>query len=199
MKRFEFGSIYDFTQRVIEVFEDDLSEHYVSVYGKYDFIKQILEYLIGKGYPIANEINLQDYDVDEYGKEFVLYLIDDGINVEKVWHEKDEYHDAGYYYGESSVAFVHDECNAKLLKYIQSNIIFEVNIFDEEDVDITDSYYKADIVTGTLKDNDAATITVKCNLDTDEAMKKIRDMEIHMNHINDIFEKMDMFHKSCPW
>lgn len=199
MKRFEFGTVYDFTQRVIEVFEDELSEHYVSVYGKYDFIKQVLEYLIGEGYPIANEINLQDYDVDEYGKEFVLYLIEDGINVEKVWHKKDEYHDAGYYYGESSVAFVHDKCNSKLLKYIQSNIIFEVNIFDEEDADITDSYYKADIVTGTLKDNDISRITVKCNLDADEALNVIEDMEKRINRMNDTLDEMDRLHRLLRW
>lgn len=52
MKRLEFKSVLDFTKRVCEVYEDETANHYVSVYGKYDFIKQVLQNLIVNGYPI---------------------------------------------------------------------------------------------------------------------------------------------------
>lgn len=135
LKRLEFGSTYEFTQRVSDVFEDDISEHSVTVYGKYDFIKDVLENLIGDGYPIGDEIELENFEIEHYDKEFVLYLTEDGINVEKMWYEENEYHEARYYDSESNVAFIHGECNAKLLKYINSNIRFEVDIYDEYDVD----------------------------------------------------------------
>ncbi|MSA02165.1 hypothetical protein GKG47_08935 [Lactonifactor sp. BIOML-A3] len=134
MKRLEFKSVLDFTKRVCEVYEDETANHYVSVYGKYDFIKQVLQNLIVNGYPIGNEIELQDFEVDNYDKEFVLYLVEDGIIVEKVWHEKNEFHEAMYFYGYSNVAFVHDECNSALLKYVESKYVFEVAIA-EDDVD----------------------------------------------------------------
>lgn len=133
MKRLEFGSTYDFTQRVSDVFEDDLSEQRVTVYGTYDFIKAVLENLISDGYPIGAEIELENFEIANYDKEFVLYLTEDGINVEKMWHEENEYHEAKYYDSESNVAFIHGECDAQLLKYIDSNIRFEVDIYDEDD------------------------------------------------------------------
>ena len=98
------------------------SEYFVGVYGKYDFIKHVLENLIINGCSIANEIELCDYDVDHYNKEFVLYLSNDGINVEKIWRN------GRYLFSGSDVALIHDECNSKLLKYIDSNNVFEVAI-----------------------------------------------------------------------
>lgn len=144
MKRLEFGSTYDFTQRVSDVFEDDLSEHNVAVYGKYNFIKEVLENLIGDGYPIGAEIELENFEIANYDKEFVLYLTEDGINVEKMWHDENEYREARSYGSESNVAFIHGECNAKLLKYINSNIRFEVDIYDEDEED--DVYEDSNVV-----------------------------------------------------
>lgn len=140
LKRLEFGSTYDFTQRVSDVFEDDLSEHHVAVYGKYDFIKEVLENLIGDGYLIGMEIELENHEIDGYSQEFVLYLTEEGITVEKMWDEGDECYAGRYFGSESNVAFVHGECNSKLLKYIQSNIMFEINIFDKDEKDV--KYYK---------------------------------------------------------
>lgn len=148
MRRIEFESIREFVDKISDTFEDELSKQFVSVYGKYAFIKTVLENLISDGYTIANEIDLQDYDIGFYNKEFVLYLTINGINVEKAWYEKNGHIDGVYYIGGGNVSFVHDECNSKLLSKIDSNIILEVGIAknDKDEVFKTDSsiHYSTD-------------------------------------------------------
>lgn len=153
MKRIEFKSIREFVDNISDTFENPLSKHFVSVYGKYAFIKAVLENLISDGYTIANEIDLQDYDVDFYDKEFVLYLTKNGINVEKTWHEKDEYIDGVYYIGGGNISFVHDECNSKLLPEIDSSIILEVGIIKNN----KDEVYKSDSAVHYSTDEDGET------------------------------------------
>ena len=85
-----------------------------------------MEDLIASGVSIANDIELQDYDVAHYDKEFVLYLTVNGINVEKTWN------DGTYYYGSANISFIHEDCNSKLLSYVDSKTIYEFG-YDEDD------------------------------------------------------------------
>lgn len=48
-------------------------------------------------------------------------------------------------------------------------------------------------------DKNAYTITVKCNLDTDEAEKIIADMERRVMHMNDMFAEMNRFRELFGW
>lgn len=48
-------------------------------------------------------------------------------------------------------------------------------------------------------DKNAYTITVKCNLDTDEAEKIIADMESRVMHMNDMFAEMNRFREFFGW
>lgn len=48
-------------------------------------------------------------------------------------------------------------------------------------------------------DKNDYTITVKCNLDTDEAEKIIADMERRVMHMNDMFAKMNRFREFFGW
>lgn len=48
-------------------------------------------------------------------------------------------------------------------------------------------------------DKNAYTITVKCNLDTDEAEKIIADMERRVMHMNDMFAEMNRFREFFGW
>lgn len=51
---------------------------------------------------------------------------------------------------------------------------------------------------GTSND-DGYSISVKCNLDADEALKIIADMERRMTHMNDMFREMDCFRRLFNW
>lgn len=128
MDRLEFNCVFDLAD-TLQAMLGDVDDDYplISVYGKYDVIKPLLEDLIMSGVKIANEIELEDYDVSHYDKDFVLYLSTYGVNVEKA------YRDGSYLYGAGNISFVHEDCNSKLLPYVQSDVIYEFGITDEDD------------------------------------------------------------------
>lgn len=127
MNRLDFDCPFDLADTITALL-GDIDDDYpvISVYGKYDVIKDILEDLIVSGVSIANEIELQDYDVAHYDKEFALYLTKNGVNVEKIW-----YNDT-YYYGSADISFIHEDCNSKLIKYVDSKTIYEFGIDENE-------------------------------------------------------------------
>ena len=129
MNRLDFDYPFDLADTITALL-GDIDDDYpvISVYGKYDVIKNILEDLIMSGVSIANEIELQDYDVAHYDKEFVLYLTKNGVNVEKTWN------DDTYYYGSADISFIHEDCNSKLIKYVDSKTIYEFG-YDEDECD----------------------------------------------------------------
>lgn len=129
MNRLDFDCPFDLADTITALL-GDINDDYpvISVYGMYDVIKDILEDLIASGVSIANEIELQDYDVAYYDKEFVLYLTKNGVNVEKIWH------DDTYYYGSADISFIHEDCNSKLIKYVDSKTIYEFG-YDEDSID----------------------------------------------------------------
>ena len=128
MNRLDFDCPFDLADTITALL-GDIDDDYpvISVYGKYDVIKDILEDLIASGVSIANEIELQDYDVAHYDKEFVLYLTKNGTNVEKTWN------DGTYYYGSADISFIHEDCNSKLIKYVDSKTIYEFGYDEDED------------------------------------------------------------------
>ncbi len=135
MNRLDFDCPFDLADTITALL-GDINDDYpvISVYGKYDVIKDILEDLIMSGVSIANEIELQDYDVSYYDKEFAIYLTKNGVNVEKTWN------DGAYYYGSADISFIHEDCNSKLIKYVDSKTIYEFG-YDEDDYDDDCDFY----------------------------------------------------------
>ena len=128
MNRLDFDCPFDLVDTITALL-GDIDDDYpvISVYGKYDVIKDILEDLIMSGISIANEIELQDYEVSNYDKEFVLYLTKNGVNVEKTWNN------GTYYYGGGNISFIHEDCSSKLIKYVDSKTIYEFGYNDEDE------------------------------------------------------------------
>ena len=128
MNRLDFDYPFDLADTITALL-GDIDDDYpvISVYGKYDVIRELLEDLIASGVSIANEIELQDYDVAHYDKEFVLYLTKNGVNVEKTWN------DGAYYYGSADISFIHEDCNSKLIKCVDSKTIYEFGYDEDED------------------------------------------------------------------
>lgn len=128
MNRLDFDCPFDLADTITALL-GDVDDDYpvISVYGKYDVIKDILEDLIMSGVSIANEIELQDYEVAHYDKEFTLYITKNGINVEKTWNN------GTYYYGGGNISFIHEDCSSKLIKYVDSKTIYEFGYNDENE------------------------------------------------------------------
>ena len=129
MNRLDFDCPFDLADTITALL-GDIDDDYpvISVYGKYDVIKDIFEDLIMSGVSIANEIELQDYDVAHYNKEFVLYLTKNGVNVEKTYDVESDV----YLSGSADISFIHEDCNSKLIKYVDSKTIYEFG-YDEDD------------------------------------------------------------------
>lgn len=153
----------------------------ICAFGKYSVIKDLLTTLIRNGIVISHGIDLEDYEAQHYDKEYVLYLDNEGITVEKMWHTDNEWHKAGYYDTDCDVAFVHEDCNSKILNSIESNKILgfdlsELNLGDKCTVD---------------EEGNCLTVTIKCHLDAEEAMNTIDEMEKRICHIEEIFDDIN--------
>lgn len=147
MKRIEICCPDCFAHNLIDILEfvktDEFDLPMVTVYGDYEIIKHILESLIRCDVNIDLGIELEDYDFSGYVREYVLSLSKEGVCVEKLWHETDTFN--GYYGSESNVAFVHEDCNSKLLNSIDSDLVIEFGYKESEESDEKkDHEYKDD-------------------------------------------------------
>lgn len=139
MKRLEFNilPVPELLEAMISTFDlydiDDDEYPVITAYGKYDVIKELLEEFIANGFEISGDICLETPDATGYDKEFALYLTEDGVSVCKMFKD-------GKYLNEyPDVAFVHEDCNSKMLKNIESKLIFEFAFDDELEDDYDES------------------------------------------------------------
>ena len=181
MNRLDFDCPFDLVDTITALL-GDINDDYpvISVYGMYDVIKDILEDLIASGVSIANEIELQDYDVAYYDKEFVLYLTVNGINVEKIWH------DDTYYYGSADISFIHEDCNSKLLSYVDSKTIYEFG-YDGDECDDEDEC-SCDECECTCKKDKNPTTTIASKSTYSVNGKKV-DKDTYEKILNELDEK----------
>ena len=205
MDRLEFGCICELAEVMDNYVATNSSENeypIVSAYANYDEAKALVETLIAMGNPIGAILELEDYEMSHYDKEYVVYLSEDGVTCEKTWHEK------GYYNGGGDISFVHEDCSSKLLSHIDSEVMYEfaVGSCDDDEDDCEECCGQCDCkdnddkVEYDVKSNDDGySITVRCNLDADEAMKVIKDMENRMERMNDMFREMDYFRRLFRW
>ena len=211
MERVNFNCICELAEIMTMYVNDEENDDYslISAYCKFDIAKDLIETLIRMGNPLGNIIELEEYEISYYDREFVVYLGKNGIACEKC------YLDDTYYYGGGDISYVHDECSSALLKYIDSEYIYEFGIkdedscepkcgldccglcdcndedFEEQSTKVADNKAECEV----KSDENGYSISVKCNLDADEAMKIIKDMEHRMEHMNDMFREMDYFRR----
>ena len=129
MERIEFEDIYDLAEIMDSYVTSNVSEHeypIISAYVDYKLAKSLVEILISMGNSIGAILELEDYEMSHYDKEYCIYLTEDGITCEKTFN------DGSYYNGGGDISYVHEDCNSKLLSHIDSKAIYEFGI-DEED------------------------------------------------------------------
>lgn len=134
MKRVEFDCICELANIMDDYVADNTpTEEYpiVSVYANYEVAKALVEALIMLDNPIGAILELEDYEMSHYDREYVVYLSEDGVTCEKTYHKDD------YYNGGGDISFVHEDCSSKLLSHIDSHTIceFGVRSGDEEECD----------------------------------------------------------------
>ena len=125
MKRVEFDCICELANVMDDYILDNApTGEYpiVSAYANYEVAKALVEELIMLDNPIGAILELEDYEMSHYDREYVVYLSEDGVTCEKCYHEN------GYYNGGGDISFVHEDCNSKLLSHIDSQTICEFGI-----------------------------------------------------------------------
>ena len=122
MKRIEFGCICELAEIMDDyIWDNSFDDEYpvVSAYVKCEEAKLLVERLIEFGNPIGAILELEDYEMSHYDKEYVVYLSEDGVTCEKTYHKDD------YYNGGGDISFVHEDCSSKMLSHIDSKVIYE--------------------------------------------------------------------------
>ena len=132
MERIEFEDIYDLAEIMDSYVTNNVSEHeypIISAYVDYKLAKSLVEILISMGNSIGAILELEDYEMSHYDKEYCIYLTEDGITCEKTFN------DGSYYNGGGDISYVHEDCNSKLLSHIDSNAVYEFGIDDDDEDD----------------------------------------------------------------
>ena len=132
MERLEFNDYEDFACEVADTFDDickndDFDD--IAIIAHYNEANQIIREILCLGYDL-NTIELKN---PELGYDDVPYVISIcGIDSEhEVWCESMIRDDGKYIEDESSVIYVLDNCSSEVLKYLDSERIFEVGIGDD--------------------------------------------------------------------
>lgn len=223
MKRLEFKDYEEFACDIADKFDTLDKENFddVSVIARPNEVKEIFRELVCLGYDLCN-ITYERIDWDGYEDEYILSLFPEGIWIEKFKREN------GYIEDESSATYIMDNCSSAVIPYCKSKNLYEVSVGDTDgseddeeesetehtytingksvDKETFDKYvskFSPDSVDNEEKDktsdDDNYSISVKCNLDVDEALGIIADMEHRMMHMNDMFREMDCFRWLFNW
>lgn len=160
----------------------------ISIIAKYDEANQIIKELLCMGYDVAS-IDLHREEFEEYWDEYVISLNFDGV-----WCEKFK-RDNGYFNEDSNITYISNECNSASIPYVKSKKVYAFEIgessdYEKESEDSNVTEYDT---------KDGYHVTVKCDLDADEALKIIEDMEKRIIRMNDAFAEMDRFRQLFRW
>lgn len=178
MKRIEFEDIYDLAEIMDSYVMNNVSEHeypIISAYVDYKLAKSLVEILISMGNSIGAILELEDYEMSHYDKEYCVYLTEDGITCEKIFN------DGSYYNGGGDISYVHEDCNSKLLSHIDSKTVYEFGI-DEDDKCECDECECA------CKKDEKPTTTSK------SATYKINNKEVSKEEFYKRYEEFDEMH-----
>ena len=185
MERIEFEDIYDLAEIMDNYVMSNVSEHeypIISAYVDYKLAKSLVEILISMGNSIGAILELEDYEMSHYDKEYCVYLTEDGITCEKIFN------DGSYYNGGGDISYVHEDCNSKLLSHIDSKTVYEFGIDEDDECDCDECECAC------KKDEKPATSTTKSiykinnkEVSKEEFDKKYKEFEeMYLDNIRDM-------------
>ena len=157
--------------------------------------------MISDGY----EFGYADFDtLDEMRKDMIYMMFIRGNCVISV---EPAYSNNGVVMGhDAKVAlFYMDDCKQDVIDYcVKRDMKVTLFDFDEDKCECEREYEnkcenKCSHGCDDTEDKNVYTVTVKCDLDTDEAEKIIAEMEKRVEHMHDMFVEMDAFRRIFRW
>ena len=150
MKRHLFDDYSVLADTMIVRADDDI---FVSAFCHYHHACKLIQSLIRDHSLKIDGIELNSPDSNGYDKEFQISLYNGSISCYPIYRTINEgYQKDGYLETWSDVAFIHEDCNSKILKYIEGydcDDFYEFAIYDGED----DRFYAKENVSGELKES----------------------------------------------
>ena len=133
MKRIVFEDVHELS---VEMLHDAINfSDCVSAVCHYEIATTLLSELIQSEVSIG-QLDISDYEWNGYDKEYVISLMDGNVYCSPAYGmKKDGYSHNSYLETYADIMYVHQDCNSKILKYIDCDKIFEfaVEEFDESD------------------------------------------------------------------
>lgn len=225
MERLEFEDYEEFACEIADKFDTLDKENFydVSVIARPNEIKEVFRKLVCLGYDLCN-ITYERIDWDGYEDEYILSLSPEGIWIEKFKRENGYIEDGSnvIYIMDNCSSAVIPYCKSNNLYEVSIEDI-DHSENDEDEFETEHTYtvngksvdkktFNAYVSTfapelvqsddneeDEISDNDNYSISVKCNLDADEALELITDIERRIMHMNDMFREVDNFRRLFNW
>lgn len=189
-----FKDVAEFVYSVLDQYEtykeNTTEEDFlgVSVVTPYEVLINVLNYIVKNTSFEMKNIHLEDGECADYYDEWILTINPEG----QIWTQVAKY-ESGYIFTEDNIVFVHGDVNSAFVKKNEKEnlVAFEIGDNGAEDTD-----ERASDKSGS---KDCYHVSLKCDFDTDEALKIIEDMEKRINRMNDTFAEMDRFRRLFNW
>lgn len=133
MKRIIFEDVHELSA---EMLHDALNfSDCVSAVCHYELATALLSEIIQSEVPIG-QIDIRDYDLSGYDKEYIVTIMDGNVYCNPAYEmKKDGYARDGYLGSYADVAYIHQDCNSKLLKDFECDKMYEFAVEEFDDVD----------------------------------------------------------------
>ena len=188
---------FDETEDIVDIFIDKVyhTDKTVALITNKELVEYAKDVLINDEYIAVKRVDLE---LDSEDAEYMISVDDDGYMVV----QPVEYYDDKYF-KDIEYAFVDmDGCVDQMTIDNLLDRDVEIVLFGYEDErkcrekseECACSHGCDD-----TEDKNVYTVTVKCDLDTDEAEKIIAEMEKRVEHMHDMFVEMDAFRRIFRW
>lgn len=188
---------FDEIEDIVDIFIDKVyhTDKTVALITNKELVEYAKDVLINDEYIAVKRVDLE---LDSEDAEYMISVDDDGYMVV----QPVEYYDDKYF-KDIEYAFVDmDGCVDQMTIDNLLDRDVEIVLFGYEDErkcrekseECACSHECDD-----TEDKNVYTVTVKCNLDTDEAEKIIAEMEKRVEHMHDMFVEMDAFRRIFRW
>ena len=131
MKKINFEDLHELSEEMI--YEKKELLNCVSAICKYEIATALISELIRSDIPIG-QIDICDYSWNAYDKEYIVSIMDGNIYCNPAFDTKNN----SYYGTYADAAFVHQDCNSRLLKYLDCENVYEFSVRDLDEIDETD-------------------------------------------------------------
>ena len=188
---------FDEIEDIVDIFIDKVyhTDKTVALITNKELVEYAKDVLINDEYIAVKRVDLE---LDSEDAEYMISVDDDGYMVV----QPVEYYDDKYF-KDIEYAFVDmDGCVDQMTIDNLLDRDVEIVLFGYEDErkcrekseECACSHGCDD-----TEDKNVYTVTVKCNIDTDEAEKIIAEMEKRVEHMHDMFVEMDAFRRIFRW